>query len=65
MPYSIDLFGEVMANMTAEEFLAMVTDLVADVCTLRRRWSGGDARYSDDDELLRYRLCELEARSQQ
>ena len=47
------------------EFLAMVTDLVADVCTLRRRWSGGDARYSDDDELLRYRLCELEARSQQ
>ena len=59
MPSSIDMFGKEDAKMTEEEFQALVAELVADICTLKRRWSGGDARYCDDDELLRYRLGEL------
>ena len=50
--------------MTSEEFNTMVADLVSDICTLKRRWASGEARYCDDDELLRYRLGELKASSQ-
>ena len=61
MPSSIDMYGDGEADMTSEEYNAMVTDLVADICTLKRRWAGGAARYCDDDELLRFRLGEIKA----
>ena len=61
---SIDLYGEGDVDMTSEEFNTMVADLVSDICTLKRRWASGEARYCDDDELLRYRLGELKASSQ-
>ena len=63
MPSSIDFFGDVDAKMTIEEYNSVVAALVDDICTLQRRWAGGEARYCDDDELLRFRLGELEARS--
>ena len=62
LPSSIDFFGDVDAKMTNEEFNSVVAALVDDICTLNRRWAGGEARYCDDDELLRFRLGELEAR---
>jgi hypothetical protein len=64
MPSSINLYGEGDVDMTSDEFIAMVADLVSDICTLGRRWASGEARYCDDDELLRYRLGELKSSSQ-
>ena len=55
----IDLFNGEDPNLTAEEFLDMVKNIVSQFNLLPQRWLKAPAKSTDDDMLLSFRLGKI------